>query len=226
MKIGGVQKLSLIDYPNKICCVVFIAGCNFKCGFCHNPEIVFENTEFIEEEEFFSFLSSRRNWIDGVCIGGGEPCASDIILFVRKIKEMGFLVKIDTNGSFPNVLEYLINGRLVDYIAMDVKAPFDKYKQVVNSDVDVGDIKKSIKIIKGSGVEYEFRTTCVPKLLSKEDIINIGLSLGKCKKYCLQKFVSQNTLDKNYLNEKTYSEKELNEIKEIIKEKFDVCEVR
>ncbi|OQX50761.1 MAG: anaerobic ribonucleoside-triphosphate reductase activating protein [Candidatus Cloacimonas sp. 4484_209] len=133
MKIGGFQKVSLIDYPGKICAIVFTRGCNFRCPYCHNPELVLpENySPLIPEEEIFSFLEKRRGKLDAVEITGGEPTLQeDLTEFIRKIKEMGFLVKLDTNGSFPSVLEKVIYSGLVDYIAMDVKAPLEKYRQV------------------------------------------------------------------------------------------------
>ena len=162
MKIGYVQRFSLIDYPGKICAIVFTQGCNFRCPYCHNPELVIPEQygECIPEDVFFPFLENRREKLDAVSITGGEPTIQPgIVDFIRSIKELGFLIKVDTNGSFPDVIEELLRLNLLDYIAMDIKAPLRKYRNVTASAVDTRNILASIDLIKNSGIEHEFRTT-------------------------------------------------------------------
>ena len=220
MKIGGLQKISLIDYPGKICAILFTQGCNFRCPYCHNPELVdpdlFE--ECIPEEDFFSFLEKRKGKLDAVSITGGEPTIQpDLVKFVERVKGMSYLVKIDTNGSRPEVLEKLIDRKLVDYIAMDVKAPFKRYREITGSDVKPDRIKQSIKVIMDSGIEYEFRTTVVKSLLNKNDLQKIGRLIKDARLYVLQKFVPSKSLDEKYLGETTYSDEDLEAMKKTLK---------
>ena len=216
MRIGGFQKFSLIDYPGKICAIVFTQGCNFRCPYCHNPELVKPSLfgKTIIEEEIFSFLEKRKGKLDAVEITGGEPTLQkDLVDFIHRVKEMGYLVKLDTNGSNPEMLEIIINHGLVDYIAMDIKAPLEKYKEVTHSVISPEKIKRSIRIIMNSNIKYEFRTTVVKSQLSREDIISIGKLIEGAKLYVLQKFIPSKTLDPNFLNEKTYSDGELESLK-------------
>jgi len=217
MLFGGLQKLSLIDFPGKICATVFTVGCNFSCAFCHNPELVdpikIKKQPIISEKEFFEFLNSRQGMLEGVCITGGEPTIhKDLPEFIKKIKKLGFSIKLDTNGSNPEMLKKLIKNNLIDYIAMDIKGP--------------GQASKSIDIIKNSGIDYEFRTTIVPALHKKEDIIKIAKEISPAKKYFLQQFRPGKNLDKKFEKEKTYSKKELEDFCEAIKSYFDYCGVR
>ena len=157
MKLGGFQKTSLIDYPKKISAIVWTVGCNFRCPFCYNKDVVLGNTKLIPEEEVFSYLKKRRNMLEGLVITGGEPLLQiDIEKFCEKVKKLGYHIKIDTNGTFPNKLKNMIDSGMVDYIAMDVKAPFDKYERLTNEKVDIKDIKRSIEVICKSSVEHEF----------------------------------------------------------------------
>ena len=189
MLIYGLEKNSLIDYPGKIACVIFLAGCNFRCQFCHNPELVLPELiakqPSLSETKFFDFLKNRQRLLDGVVITGGEPTIhNNLPIFIEKIKKLGFLVKLDTNGTNPAILESLIKERLIDYIAMDIKAPcvagsnpatqISKYEKIAGTKVDVESISKSIDIIKNSGLNHEFRTTVVPAFHAKEDIIAIA----------------------------------------------------
>ena len=223
MIIGGFQKFSLIDYPGKISCIVFTQGCNFRCPYCHNPELIpFTPLVKIKEETILSFLEKRKGKIDAVVITGGEPTMQqDLLKFIQKIKERGYLIKLDTNGSNPEMLEIIINHSLVDYIAMDIKAPLEKYKEVIHSVISPEKIKRSIRMIMNSEIRYEFRTTVVKSQLSKEDIINIGKLVEGAELYILQKFIPSKTLDPNFSNEKTYSDGELSSLKRKL-EKF-VC---
>lgn len=213
MIIGGLQKTSLLDFPEKIAAIVFTMGCNFCCGYCHNPELINGEAKI---EEVFEFLKTRQGKLDGVVITGGEPCLQkDLPEFIKQVKELGFAVKLDTNGSFPEMLEKVLPD--LDYVAMDIKAPLEKYSQIVNVDVDTSKILKSIEVLKNGGVDYEFRTTVVKSQLSFEDFEKIGQLIQGAPRYYLQKFVASKILDKGLENEKTYSTEEFERIIDILK---------
>ena len=186
MKIGGLQKISLIDYPGRISAIVFTQGCNFRCPYCHNPELVdpAQYGPILPEEEVISFLEKRRGKLEAVTVTGGEPTLQpDLDRFLHEIKGMGYLTKVDTNGSMPDVLERLIRGRLVDYLAMDVKGPLKKYGQIAGTKVQTQKIRKSIELITASGIEHEFRTTVVRSQLVNGDLIAIAGLLKKARLY-------------------------------------------
>jgi len=156
MQISGLQKLTLIDYPGKLACTIFLFGCNFKCGFCHNPELVFTNGQkaFYSEKDVLDFLDKRKKYLDGVCITGGEPLINpDLKDLLEKIKEKGFLIKVDTNGSNPELLKEIIEQKLIDYTAMDIKTDAESYDILVGVDVDLSKIEESIKIIAKSNID-------------------------------------------------------------------------
>jgi len=232
--IGGLQKLTLIDYPGKVACTVFTVGCNFRCHFCHNPELIdpekFDAGERIEENIFFDFLKSRQGLLDGVCVTGGEPTLHpDLPEFLKKIKALGFLVKLDTNGTNPEMLAALISEKLVDYVAMDIKTSLQKdlYEKVTGTTVDIDNIKKSVAAIMQSGLEYEFRTTVVPGLHSEDDIISLAKEISGAKKYYLQQFrAGEKILDQEYKNVKPYPAEFLEDLREKIKDFCGVTEVR
>jgi len=208
MIIGGFQRFSLIDYPGKISAIVFTQGCNFRCPYCHNPELVNaqDSQHLISEDDVFSFLEKRKNKLDAVVVTGGEPILqTDLLEFLKKIKTMGYLIKLDTNGSYPRVIEKVIEQKLADYLAMDVKAPLEKYHEITNSNVDQNKISQSIELIMNSGLDYEFRTTIVKSQLRKADILEIGKLIRGAKLYILQRFVPSKILDSKFLNETTYS---------------------
>jgi len=211
MLIGGLHKISLIDYPQKLAAVVFTYGCNFRCPYCHNPELFTPKKDYlIPESQVFDFLKTRIGKLDAVVISGGEPCIQqDLIDFIQKIKDMGFLLKLDTNGSFPQKLKEIIDLKIVDYIAMDVKAPLDKYKSVTNSNINTNNILQSINTIINSSVDHEFRTTVVKSQLSEEDILEITSLIKGSKRYYLQKFVPSKTLDQSFSKQKSYEKDEL-----------------
>jgi pyruvate formate lyase activating enzyme len=227
MIIKGLQKQTLIDYPDKLACTIFIFGCNFRCGFCHNPELVVDDgREEISKEEILQFLQERKGFLDAVCITGGEPTLNkELPEFIRKIKEMGYLVKLDTNGTNPEMLEELIENNLIDYIAMDIKAPLEKYDVVTNSKVDKENIKKSVELIL-KFPNYEFRTTVVPGLFNKEDAKKIGEWLKGSKKFYIQQFRGIKTLDKNFIDKKPFSKEELKFFCDILKSFFEDCQLR
>jgi pyruvate formate lyase activating enzyme len=228
--IKGLQKTSLIDYPPYTSSVIFLGGCNFRCGFCHNPELVLQpdkgNT--IKVEEVLEHLKNKRNWIEGVCITGGEPTIyPDLYKFMYELKKQGFLVKLDTNGTNPIILDYLIHNRLVDYIAMDIKAPLEKYEKITGVRADKEAVKQSVEIIKNSGIDYEFRTTAVPGLLGKEDFLRIAEWLKGSKRYCIQQFRNNKGLiDKELEKAEPYDNKKIEEIAKSLNPYFDEVEVK
>jgi pyruvate formate lyase activating enzyme len=232
MIIGGMQKTSFVDWPEKICTTLFIAGCNFRCGFCHNPDLVLpesiETLEPVSENEVLTTIVARKKYIDGVCITGGEPLLSpDIVRLIRKIKDKGLEVKVDTNGSVPTVLQKLIDENLVDYVAMDIKGPKERYEEITGSKVNVSLIEKSIKILQESSVKYEFRTTVVKGIISKDDIILIGKWLKGAPAYYLQSFVSSvEMVDPELKDRKTWTPDEMRDMKKAVDEYFGKVEVR
>ncbi len=196
MVISGLQKLTLLDYPEKTACTIFTYGCNFRCPFCHNALLVTEKiTDIIPEDEIFSLLEKRRGILDGVCITGGEPTnQKDLIPFMKKIRDMGYLIKLDTNGYNPDVLSQILSLKLADYVAMDIKNSLEKYSLTAGIDVDTEKIKRSIELIKEGSAGYEFRTTVVEEFHSEEDIEKICLLAGKDSKLYLQQFKDSGNL--------------------------------
>ena len=191
MDIPFFQKLTLLDYPSKTAATVFTYGCNFRCPFCHNSALVVrQKEEMIDPDEFFHFLKGRKNLLDGVCITGGEPLMqSDLPEFISKIKELGFLVKLDTNGSFPERLDTLLGQKLVDYVAMDIKNSPDKYAFTAGlKTLDISKIQKSIDLIKEKAPDFEFRTTAVKEFHETSDFAEIGKWLCGNVKYFIQCF--------------------------------------
>ncbi|PKN72985.1 MAG: anaerobic ribonucleoside-triphosphate reductase activating protein [Deltaproteobacteria bacterium HGW-Deltaproteobacteria-10] len=216
MKIGGLQKVSLIDYPGLISAIVFLQGCNFQCSYCHNPELVNPRlfAPCISERDVLDFMATRRGKLDAVTITGGEPTIQDDLLpFIRKIKKMGFAVKLDTNGSQPQVIKALLDEKMLDFIAMDIKAPWEKYADITGVPVDAKEIGKSVKNILGAKIPHEFRTTIVQSQLTPNDILKIAALISGTGKYALQKFVPTKTLNKKFLKEKNYPDTELQKIK-------------
>lgn len=227
-KLAGLQKTTFIDYPEKIACIVFTQGCNFRCGYCHNPEL-FENKEpVLSVPAFFEFLNKRKGKLDGVVITGGEPTlhGKDLIEFIKEVKSLGFLVKLDTNGTHPDVLQELLNENLLDYIAMDIKAPLAKYKTITRTDIDTKIIKKSIDMIMNSGVDYEFRTTIVKSQLSVEDLRQIGELIQGAKRYYMQKFLATKILDETLMSEESYTDEEFKNLRTILEEYVDFIDYR
>jgi pyruvate formate lyase activating enzyme len=229
VKIKGFIQTSLIDYPGKIASIVFFPRCNFSCSFCFNPEMVRDSDELreINPQEVFDHIESQRKWIDGVCLTGGEPTLQEGLMeFISEIKKRGFLVKLDTNGTNPEMLKKLLEKKLLDYVAMDIKAPLEKYEKVAGCKVNLENIKKSVELIRKSGIEYEFRTTVVPEQLNKDDIKAIGEWLDGSKRYFLQQFRPEKTLDKSFQGKSQYTPEELKEFTDSIKSHFEKVEVR
>lgn len=228
MKIGGIQKTSLLDYPDTISAIIWTIGCNFRCPFCYNKDLVFGRVETISEEEVLSFLEKRKGMLEGLVISGGEPLLQDdIVSFAEKVKKMGYLIKIDTNGMYPEMLKELIDRKLVDYIAMDVKAPKNKYDSLSGVKTDIKKIEKSIEIIRSSLINYEFKTTFASNLLTREDIVEIAKWLKGSKRFYLQQFNNEaNLISSKLQNSKPYSKDELIDTLKDIKPYFEYCDVR
>jgi pyruvate formate lyase activating enzyme len=219
MRIGGLQKFSLIDYPGRISAIVFTQGCNFRCPYCHNPELVdpVQYGPVLPEEEVISFLEKRRGKLDAVTMTGGEPTLQpDLDRFLQEIKKMGYLIKLDTNGSMPDTLERLIHAGLVDYLAMDVKGPLKKYGQIAGTEVQTRKIRKSIALIANSGIDHEFRTTVVRSQLDNEDLIAIAGLLKNGRLHVLQTFVPVKTLCPEFLAETSYSPAEFSAVQKYL----------
>lgn len=196
--IHGFQKMTMLDFPGKVACTAFTAGCNFRCPFCHNASLVtkINNEEIYSQEEIFDYLNKRKGVLDGICITGGEPLLYDgIVEFIKKARELGLLVKLDTNGSFPEKLKYLIDNGLVDYVAMDIKNSKEKYAETIGlKEYDLSNVEKSVAILLEGKVEYEFRTTIVAEYHTTQDIVAIGNWIKGAKRYFLQNFVDSGNL--------------------------------
>lgn len=222
MKIGGLQKISLIDYPGLISAVVFTQGCNFRCPYCHNPELV-DPARYgptLPEKEVISFLEKRRGKLDAVTVTGGEPTLQqDLARFLQKLKRMGYLTKIDTNGSNPDVLEGLIRGNLVDFFAMDVKGPLPKYERIAGAGVNISKITKSIDLIAASGIDHEFRCTVVRSQLEREDLIAVAKLLTGAGCFVLQTFVPGRILSRKALTDQSYSAEDVSAVQKSLKGK-------
>lgn len=221
MLISGIQPFTMLDYPGKTACVVFTAGCQFRCGYCHNPEFVLPELlvkikgDFITEEAFFNFLDERRGLLEGVVVSGGEPTIHhDLFRFIQKIKAAGFLVKLDTNGNRPDVLEAAIEDGLLDYVAMDVKTSLSGYPDLVGKLAKPESIRASIELLKTSSVEHEFRCTLIKEVHCDTIVAEmIGLLAG-AKRLYLQEFRPGHTLDPAYQNYHAFSSNEVGDIAE------------
>ena len=226
MNVGGFQETSLLDYPGKVAAIIWTTGCNFRCPFCYNPDLVFEKTDNVSVEHILSFLDARKGKIDALSISGGEPFLQrDLKDFILQVKNRGYLVKVDTNGTFPDRLKELLDEGLIDYLSMDVKATKNKYKEITGVSVDIDDISTSIDLIKDYAADYEFKTTVIPNFHQMEDIVEIAGWLKGSKKYFLQQFKS----DTSIISSETfsrYSKKELLNMCELVKPYFEKCHVR
>ncbi len=229
MIFRGLQKTTLIDYPNEVACTLFVDKCNFRCPYCQNPSLVLEEAEeSISEREVLEFLRKRKNVLDAVCITGGEPTLhSGLKHFIQRVKELGYKVKLDTNGTNPGMLRELIEEKLADYIAMDIKAPIEKYDKAANVIVDKEAVQKSVELLKSSGIDYEFRTTVVPGILEKKDFEKMGKWLKGAKAFYLQQFEKDAPLlDPRFQKVRSYSSEELEEMKKIMEKYVERVEIR
>lgn len=229
LPIKGFQKTSMIDYPGKMASIIFLADCNFRCPYCQNPDLILNPKKIadIPEEEIFDYMKSKKKWVDGVCITGGEPTVHrELPDFCKRLKEEGFLVKLDTNGSNPEMIQNLLKMGVIDFIAMDIKGPLERYSEIAKIPVNKENIQRSIDLIRGSGLDYEFRTTIMPKLLKEKDILSIGEWLRGSKKFVLQQFRAMLTLDKSFEKEPSYSEERMKDFGRMLEPCFETVEVR
>jgi pyruvate formate lyase activating enzyme len=237
MIIGGLEKLTLLDYPEHLAAIIFTQGCNFRCHYCYNPLLVLPRNGSDEKEKgmsafspqnLFLFLRERVGRLEGVVITGGEPTLHpDLPEFISDIKKLGYLVKLDSNGTNPEMLSRLIKAKLIDYIAMDIKAPWERYEEVVGAALDCHKLQKSVKIIKESGLPYEFRTTVVPGLLKPADFHLMGEAIKGAGKWYLQSFKSDTDLvNPAYRSQAAYTGQEMAELAAIGRNYVDLCVVR
>ena len=223
IEIKGFLETSFLDWPGKLCSVLFLPDCNFRCPYCHNHPLVFHPDQYstIPLEEIFNLLHPLKNWIDGVCLTGGEPTLhADLPPLIREIKRHKFLIKLDTNGSNPLMLEKLIEAEEIDFVSMDVKAPLDpfRYSRVTGLPIDLKPIWESIDILKRGRVEYEFRMTVVPGLHKEEDIKSLGGQLRVGQRLILQTFIPENPLDPSLKNIAPYDPRVLKKIEKEVQE--------
>jgi len=232
MVIGGLQKNSLIDYPGKISCVLFLSGCNFECPYCHNPELVKgggESSTSINKNRVHDFLKKRKKFLNGVVISGGEPTIhQDLIFLCEKIKQMGYPVKLDTNGSRPRVIQRLIDQGLVDYIAMDVKTDPHGYASFIQKECDADQILSSIQIIMDSNIAHEFKTTCIKPIVDAGVIETISRQIQGAMLYVVQRFHHTKVLRPEFFENvaSIYDDDELNHLKSIAEKWVGKCIVR
>ena len=197
MLIHGLQKMTLLDYPGYVACTVFLSGCDFRCPYCHNFELVDGSAPpIMDEEDLFSFREKRKGLLDGVAITGGEPCLNkDLPALLKRIREMGFMTKLDTNGNHQEMLKKLLDEELLDYVAMDIKNSPEKYAMTIGKDkIDLAPIRESISLIMGSKIVYEFRTTVVDEFHKISDFEEIGAMIEGAKRYFIQPFTDRDTV--------------------------------
>lgn len=229
MKIGGLQKLSMVDYPGKMCATVFLRGCNLRCPFCHNASLVLidRRNEELSEDDVLMYLKKRKGMLDCVCITGGEPLLhSDTAAFMRRIREIGYQIKLDTNGTFPDRLKAIIDEGLCDYVAMDIKNCPEKYAETcgLKEIFDTKCINESINILKNASVPYEFRTTVVKGLHTPEDILKIGEYLNGAPRYFLQQYRDSGDILGGTFE--AFADSELQNMADSVKEFFTEVSVR
>ncbi len=220
MKFSGIQKLTLLDYPGKTACILFTPGCNFRCGYCHNPEFVLPEQlkkiepSFIPEEHVLAFLGERRGKLEGVVVTGGEPTLHrELPAFLRKVRDLGFLVKLDTNGSLPEMLDPILREGLVDYVAMDVKTSLERYPELVGVSVRSEALKRSIALIMLHAPDYEFRTTVCPGHHGRDEFLAIARLIVGAKRYVLQGFRPDITLDPAFASHPSITASDLEAVK-------------
>lgn len=234
MVVGGLQRNSFIDFPGRVSCVLFLKGCNFDCPYCHNPELVRaprekKNNNGLKENEVYRFLSQRKGLLDGVVISGGEPTLQDDLPdLCERLKEMGYPVKLDTNGSMPRVLKHLIDQGMVDYIAMDIKTAPARYESVAKSNWEMRHLIRSIELIMTSGIAHEFRTTCVRPIVCEDDILSISRVIEGAQMYVLQRLHAEKVLHPDFFRcrGRGYDEQGMRRLKAIAEPWVQECVIR
>lgn len=237
MLIGGFQKINSVDYPGKIACSVYVVGSNFRCPFCTTPQFVvpeeFKHHLLVPKEELFDFLSKNKKWLQGVCLKGGEPTLyEELPQFCQTIKEIGYPIKLDTNGSNPLILKKLVIKGLVDYISLEINAPKEKYEKFTGFEDSphnylLSKIEETITFLKRGDVEYEFKTVLAPRVVTKEDVLKIVQWIKPAKKYVLENFnPEQRTVDPFFQKVAPYSKDFIFSLKELALPFFDAVEVR
>lgn len=229
MNIKGIHKTSLIDYPGKVCSILFTGGCNLRCGYCHNPELACNsmNLDTYSNQDALNIIAKRKNLIDGISISGGEPTLSkNVVDFIKSIKELSLSVKLDTNGLNPDVIGRLQEKNLLDYVAVDIKTSPEKYEFLTNKKIDFSKITRTLDIIRSSGIEYEVRTTCIPYFVTLKDLVSIKSEIGHVKKYFLQQYVNNVTLDLKFAAYEPYAPTILYSFKKYVETFSDLCEIR
>ena len=232
--IGGLQKFSLIDYPGRVCAIVFTRGCNFRCPYCHNPELIVPGADLpgISEAEVLAFLEKRRGKLDALAVTGGEPTLHEALSgFMTKVKALGYAIKLDTNGSRPERIESLLRQNLIDYIAMDIKAPPAKYARVSGTLIDLDAITRSIRIIRDSGIDYEFRTTVLKGFIEEADLVEIARMMATgtgdpIRRFVIQGFVPSKTLEPSLGADLAYTREELEKMKNRLEKILPVVSIR
>lgn len=225
MLIGGFQKMTMLDYPGKVAATIFTYGCNFRCPFCHNATLVIDEAQLFSEDEILAYLNKRKGILDGVCITGGEPLLQpDIFDFLEKVRKTGLLIKLDTNGSYPDKLKEAIDRGLIDYVAMDIKTSKENYSRVADTNVKIENIEKSVQILLENKVDYEFRTTVVRELHTKEDFEKISMWIKGAKRYFLQCFKASENLIGNNLS--AYTPPELEDFLKVLKNNINEVNLR
>ena len=232
IRFGGIQKSSLIDFPGRVSCVLFVMGCNFRCPYCHNPELVKPNGSFpptLDNSEINRFLETRKDLLDGVVISGGEPTLQPgLFSFCQQLKAMGYWVKLDTNGSRPDIIRELLKARVVDYIAMDIKSHPGNYSLFSPRKSISSSITESINLIMNHCTEYEFRTTCMKPIISKEVIKKIASGIRGAKLYALQKFRQEKVLDPDFFRQtqSVFTQPEMEQLRSVAENWVQHCIIR
>jgi len=228
MIVAGLQKLSLVDFPGHLAATVFVQGCNFRCGYCQNPDLVVSDKHFdFSEKDLFDYIVLRQDMIDAVVITGGEPTIyKDLPDFAKRIKDIGLKFKLDTNGTNPAQLEHMLRARLLDYIALDIKTSFSKYHLVAGQENVEEAVSRSIYLTMLSTVPYEFRTTCVPGIVDAEDFRLIGETVKGAKRYCLQQFRPYITYDRSFQEVRPYRKEDIRRFQGILEDFVETVETR
>ncbi len=227
MKFSGFIKTSLINYPDKICSVVFTGGCNLCCAFCYNRELVLNPQQLVDEDSVLAHIAKRKQMVPAIVISGGEPAIHDDLgSFLEKLRSIGVFIKVDTNGFFPEKVKEWIDKSLVDYIAVDIKTSPGKYPQLTGTDVDFSVVAETVAILRGSSIDYELRSTVIPGFFDEEGIDSLGSQLGRVKKWFLQQYVNEHTIDAAFEHITPCSRERLIELSAALLPYADHCEVR